>query len=100
ALPEQPEELSLRGEPALRAHQELIGLRRRHPWLHTARTSVVALTNATIIYDVTGEPGQRLRVAMNLGDEGLDVDVDGLGLQAGSTRDGGNVEPHGWAVFG
>ena len=33
------------GHDVFRLHQYLIGLRRRHPWLHTARTSPLKLTN-------------------------------------------------------
>ena len=104
ALPPHPEELSPLGEPTLRLHQELIGLRRRHPWLHTAHTSVVEQANETMLYDVSGSAGERLRVALNLSDDGYGLDADGLLLQAGSASDTGNgryaVEPHGWAVFG
>lgn len=100
ALPERPEELSPLGEPTMRAYQELIALRRRHAWLHTARTSVVELANASLVYDATGESGERLRVAMNLGEEDFTVDADDLELQAGAIHDGSILAPHGWAVFG
>ncbi|MDF2442889.1 MAG: cyclomaltodextrinase / maltogenic alpha-amylase / neopullulanase [Subtercola sp.] len=33
-------------------YQNLIGLRRRHPWLHTARTTNVVLTNEFFAYEV------------------------------------------------
>lgn len=103
-LPPHPDELSPLGEPTLRLHQELIGLRRRHPWLHTAQTSVVELANATMVYDVVGDGGERLRVALNLSDDGYGVDADGLSVQAGSASDTGDrrltVDPHGWAVLG
>jgi glycosidase len=40
----------------LRVHRELIGLRRRHPWLHTARTDVVHIANETLVLrTATGE---------------------------------------------
>ncbi|MDT0270938.1 alpha-amylase family glycosyl hydrolase, partial [Streptomyces sp. DSM 44915] len=35
---------------AIRLHQYLIGLRRRHPWLHTATTSPLLLTNTGYVY--------------------------------------------------
>lgn len=104
ALPAHPEDLSPLGEPTLRLHQELIGLRRRHPWLHSAHTSVVELANATMVYDATGDGGERLRVALNLSDDGYTIDADGLSLQAGSASHPGDghlvVDPHGWAVLG
>lgn len=103
ALPSSPSQLSPLGEPVLRLHQELIGLRRRHPWLHTARSTVVQLSNEQLIYDVSAEPTQRLRVALNLSDTTYRVAADGLALQAGAAAGtGANVtlEPHGWAVLG
>ena len=56
--------------PVLRLHQDLIGLRRRHPWLHRARTTQVELTNTTFVYEVR-DGDDALLVALNLGDEPL-----------------------------
>ncbi|MGO1173734.1 MAG: alpha-amylase family protein [Actinomycetaceae bacterium] len=57
-------------EPAqasvLRTHQELIAVRRRHPWLTTARTESVELSNTRYAYDVVGADGERLRVELDL----------------------------------
>ncbi len=50
AFPADPSQLSPLGAPIYRAHQELIGLRRRHPWLVTARTSALALDNTHYTY--------------------------------------------------
>nr|WP_307836090.1 alpha-amylase family glycosyl hydrolase [Phycicoccus sonneraticus] len=83
-------------------HQELVGLRRRHPWLHRARSSAVSLTNTQYVLDVTGEgDGGTLRVALNLDDAPLDLDTTGLLAADDGTRgrDTG-VAPHGWAVLG
>ena len=41
------------GAPTFRLHQDLIGLRRRHPWLHTARTTPRELTNTTAVLEST-----------------------------------------------
>lgn len=41
ALPATPAELSPLGQPLWRHHQGLIGFRRRHPWLSTARVEVL-----------------------------------------------------------
>ena len=41
---------------SLRAHQSLLGLRRRHPWLVDARTESLDLTNERYVYR-TGVPG-------------------------------------------
>ena len=49
-FPPHPEESEHLGHDAFRLHQHLIGLRRRHPWLHTARTSALHLANSQYVY--------------------------------------------------
>lgn len=66
ALPDTPAGLSPLGERMHRLHQDLIGLRRRHPWLVRARTEVVDLANERLRYDAVGEQGERLRVELDL----------------------------------
>jgi cyclomaltodextrinase len=51
-----------------RRHQALIGLRRRHPWLHRARTRVVEVAGEHLLYESSGGPGETLLVALDLGD--------------------------------
>ncbi|MCL2423051.1 MAG: alpha-amylase family glycosyl hydrolase [Micrococcales bacterium] len=41
--------------PTLRLYQDLMGLRRRHPWLVHARTTTVELTNTRYVYEAVGE---------------------------------------------
>ena len=65
-FPADPSELSGFGARAHHVHQELIGLRRRHPWLQHARTEKVSLTNRAFAYDAVGRHGQRLRVSLSL----------------------------------
>lgn len=65
-FPATPEQLSTLGAPMLRLHQDLIGMRRRHPWLVHARTEKVALDNRAFTYDAVGRQGQRLRVELAL----------------------------------
>jgi len=106
-FPASPAELAPFGEPTHRLHQQLIGLRRRHRWLHTARTTPLHRDNRQLSYAVTGE-GERLVVALNLADTPVAVPAAGAGeLLAG----GGTVErpgtdravvrlgAHGWAVL-
>lgn len=101
-FPDSPDELAPFGEPTYRLHQELIGLRRRHRWLHTARTTPLHRDNRQFSYAVAGE-GQRLVVALNLADTAATVPAAGVGeLLAGAatvSRDAVRLEPHGWAVL-
>ena len=66
AFPDRPEALSPAGLPVFRRHQELIGMRRRHPWLHRAKTRVAHLANETLAFE-SSAGDQRLMVALNLG---------------------------------
>jgi glycosidase len=49
-FPERPDELSPIGQWIYRAHQDLIGLRRRHPWLNRAKTEKRELTTTRYVY--------------------------------------------------
>jgi cyclomaltodextrinase / maltogenic alpha-amylase / neopullulanase len=64
-FPDKPADLVPYGRPTYRLYQELIGLRRRHPWLHRARTSTVRLTNEHFAYDVS-DGAHRLRVTLDV----------------------------------
>ncbi|RUR03064.1 alpha-amylase family protein [Labedella endophytica] len=89
------------GEDVLALHQELIGVRRRHPWLHRARSRTLALSNTTLVLEVSSGD-DRLLVALTIGDESLDLaSIDGADATsrvAGSV-DGRTVPPHAWAVL-
>lgn len=99
-------------EPAndvTRLLQHLIGLRRRNPWLHTARTRAVSLVNAQYIYRVEHQE-QALLVALNVSDTALSFPLAGEGggrarILAGSgapaehTVETLDVPAHGWAVL-
>ncbi len=65
-FPDSPADLLPLGHWAHRLIQDLIGIRRRHPWLTTARTSTVTITNTEFTYDVVGEDGETLRVELEL----------------------------------
>ncbi|MCL3861633.1 alpha-amylase family protein [Actinotalea sp. K2] len=111
-FPPTPADLPPEGWPTYHLHTELIGLRRRNPWLHRARTEVLTCTNTQLVYRVAAGD-DALVVALNLSDEVLRVEGgDGeAGMQvlaaAGAWVDdgagsGGAVEvgAHGWAVLG
>lgn len=97
------------GHQVLRAHQHLIGLRRRHPWLHTARTAPLQVTNTGYVYAArAGEDA--LLVALNVADEPLPVSLQEHGFGAAEVVAGSGappaetvteivVPPHGWLVL-
>lgn len=85
-----------------RLHQQLIGVRRRHAWLHRTPSSVDHLTNTELLYSSAG-PDAELLVALNVGDDTLEhrLQHDGWYVEAGSgTVDQHRVRvpAHGWLV--
>ena len=90
-------------------HQFLIGLRRRHSWLHAAATTAVRLSNLHYVYE-TRNGADALLVALNLDDAPLRLAADEPGggrarVEAGSSApqpeivDEVVVEPHGWRIL-
>ena len=65
AFPDDPSQLSGLGEWLHRSHQQLIGLRRRHPWLVRARTERLELTNTRYVYRASGG-GEHLTVELDV----------------------------------
>lgn len=64
-FPASPQDLWDSGWPVYRRHQELIGLRRRHPWLVRARSKTLLLENTRMVFEIShGE--NRLMLALNL----------------------------------
>ncbi|MEP6981902.1 MAG: alpha-amylase family protein [Nakamurella sp.] len=102
AFPAGPDDLAPDGWPTYHRHQELISLRRRHPWLHRATTAELSLTNTGYAYEArSGE--NRLVVALNLDDAELvlaDLEVSQV-LAGQAELDGGSVRvpAHGWVVL-
>ncbi|NHA67055.1 DUF3459 domain-containing protein [Phycicoccus sp. CMS6Z-2] len=98
-LPADPADTPGADPAVLALHQELLGLRRRHPWLHRARSRAVSLTNTRYVLEVSAD-GESLRVALNLDDEPLDAGAGTVLAADPATRErGGPVAPHGWAVL-
>jgi cyclomaltodextrinase len=107
-FPATPAELLPYGEDTHRLHQELIGLRRRHRWLHRARTTPVHLANRQVTYvSVAGE--DRLLVALNLEDTvvqqpapGAREVLAGTGTvqRPGTAQATVQLPAAGWAVLG
>jgi cyclomaltodextrinase len=90
-------------------HQYLVGLRRRHPWLHAASATALQLTNRHYVYR-TSYGDDALLVALNIDDEPLRLALKDLGVNhaevlAGSAAppqevvDAVVVEPHGWRIL-
>jgi cyclomaltodextrinase len=81
-------------------HQELIGLRRRHPWLARARTEVRHVSNEQLVYRTAFGDGA-LQVALNLADGAVLLPVGGrlVAGRADAGEGGAWLPPHGWAVF-
>lgn len=104
-FPSSREELAPYGWPTFHLHQELIGFRRRHPWLVEARTETVELSNTAMLYRVhSGD--EQLHVALNLGDDEVTYriggDVFAGEILAGEAHVGGGsarIPPHGWVVL-
>jgi cyclomaltodextrinase len=106
-FPPTPADLSPLGAPVLAQHQELLGLRRRHPWLHHARTRVLSVADEHIALASTAD-GQRIVTVLSTADHRQTVAAAGVrDVLAGTGRidhPGGEnaqvtVEAHGWAVL-
>jgi cyclomaltodextrinase len=102
AFPADPSELAPEGWATYRLHQDLIGTRRRHPWLHRARTEVVHLTNTELVYRASAE-SESLLVALNLGPTAARLPAPGsttvIAGTATLTPDQAEIPPQGWAVL-
>ncbi|WP_094289094.1 alpha-amylase family protein [Mycobacterium lehmannii] len=104
-----PLDLDEHGADVFRLHKFLIGLRRRHAWLHTARTSPLLLTNRQYVYQ-SRAGAESLIVALNIGDEPLAISLPDLGFDRAEVLAGSGappsevvttyeVGPHGWLVI-
>jgi cyclomaltodextrinase len=98
AFPHDPGGLAREGWPIYRLHQALIGLRRDRPWLQRGRLEVRTKTNTAIVYTCR-QGDQLLRVALNIGDERVELPADGRCVLASSSQPtAASVEPHGWLL--
>jgi cyclomaltodextrinase len=96
-----PDGLAPHGWPIYRLHQDLVGLRRRHPWLHDARTTQIELANERFVY-ACGSGADRITVALNLGDQAFSCAIAGEVLAGAADRHGESltIPPHGWVITG
>jgi hypothetical protein len=90
-------------------HRYLVGLRRRHPWLHAASTTTLRLANRHYVYE-TRSGDSALLVALNTDNEPLHLALSELGtapaqVVAGSAAPPQDVvetvvvEPYGWRIL-
>lgn len=103
-FPLTPAELSPLGLSVYRLHQELIGLRRRNPWLIRSRSKVFHLANETFAFHATdpgGGPG--LAVLLNVSEQPFTFPLPAATARRvlGSDHDGPGeqVGGHGWAIL-
>ncbi len=73
-------------------HQYLIGLRRRNPWLHAARTRPLKLDNRTYVYE-TRNGDDALIIALNIDDEPVRLGLAALGQQPSVVIAGSGAPP-------
>lgn len=93
----------------LNLHRFLIGLRRRHPWLHRARTSALQLENRYYVFE-TRHGDEALIVALNADDSVAAVPVTrliggpaevlaGSGAPPPEVVSDTEIAPHGWMIL-
>jgi cyclomaltodextrinase / maltogenic alpha-amylase / neopullulanase len=105
SFPAAPADLAPFGWPIYWLHHDLIGLRRQHPWLNGARSRVIELHNADLVFEASHE-NNRLWVALNLADapvtRAVPAAVDRLAGDCAVRRSGAMSEimlpPHGWGI--
>jgi glycosidase len=99
-FPQSPDDLAPWGAAVFRLHQDLIGLRRRHPWLHRASTTARELTNTAAVLDTT-DGTHRLLTVLNLDAAPATVQASGDVLLGTAEVHGDRtvVPGFGWAVL-
>jgi cyclomaltodextrinase len=101
AFPDDPSQLAREGWPIYRLHQALIGVRRRHAWLQSARLRIDTRSNHVLHY-TCHSGAERLSVVLNIGAEPYAVSGGGRRVLASASGEVGSrlvVEPHGWLIF-
>jgi cyclomaltodextrinase / maltogenic alpha-amylase / neopullulanase len=104
AFPDSPDGLAPDGWPTYRLHQDLIGLRRRHPWLARAATEVLTVRNEALAYRVTHPgDGPDLAVLLNVSADKASFDLRGRAarylLGSDDAAASGVLDAHGWAIL-
>ncbi len=87
-----PGDLPEAGRDVLNLHRHLISLRRRHPWLHQARTSALLLDNRFYVYQ-TRHGEDALIVALNVDDTARALPIRELTGRPGEVLAGAGAPP-------
>lgn len=102
AFPDVPPVPTGAAADLLHAHQALIALRRRHPWLHRAHTDVVHLDNTALVLR-TATDREAVVTALNLAPEPVVLpaaDATRVEVGAGDLSEGRlRLPAAGWAVL-
>jgi len=87
-------------QPIYRLHQRLIGLRRRHPWLHHATSTTLTLRNNQYVFRLH-HGDDTLDIALNLAGHPLKAPefTQVLAADAETERNPEYIAPHGWAAL-
>ena len=99
-----PSDPELDANRAFGLHRELVGIRRRHPWVYRARTEVRVISDTVMTY-VSSSGEDALEIALSTDDAPveivLDVPVTWLAGAGDLASDGVTLrlEPHGWACL-
>ncbi len=102
-FPDRPDALDPAGWDVYRLHQDLIAVRRGHPWLAWARVEPCDLRDAALCY-VAAADGDRVAVALSVAAEPVSLQLPegawSLACGAGDAAAGRVTLPaHGWAVL-
>jgi len=104
AFPAGPEFLADEGSSVFRQYQQLIGLRRREPWLVTAGTEVLTLANEQLSVRLSGPDDAELVLLLNIADDPFPFDVAAAAEVLLSQGDAAaadssvTVDGHSWAI--
>ncbi|GAA3800633.1 alpha-amylase family glycosyl hydrolase [Cellulomonas soli] len=104
AYPDAPGAWTPEQQATIDLHRRLVSVRRRHPWLRTARSRSLVLENELLVLELTARDGEdgSLVLALSTRDEPARLDVGRTELLAGdATRhgDGWQLPAHAWAVL-
>ena len=104
-FPATPAGLGEDGWDTYHLHQQLISLRRRHPWLARATSEVLHLANQQLALAASNPDGsERLVLLLNLADTDVQLDLDlghveVLEHSPGSRVGDLGLAPYGWGVL-